>query len=75
VQDAKAAFRNALQKLSMTSWRDPLAVQKSKTTVARFCDAHRGDGKRYVVRADEILTALVELESAIRDCEDKSGEL
>jgi hypothetical protein len=29
-------------------------------------DAHRGDGKRYIVRADEKLTAFVELESAIR---------
>jgi hypothetical protein len=28
-------------------------------------DAHRGDGKRFVVRADELLTAFVELESAI----------
>jgi hypothetical protein len=27
-------------------------------------DAHRGDGKRFVVRADEKLTAFVELESA-----------
>ena len=25
-------------------------------------DAHRGDGKRYVVRADEKLTAFAELE-------------
>jgi len=29
-------------------------------------DAHRGDGKRFVVRADEKLTAFVELELAIR---------
>ena len=29
-------------------------------------DAHRGDGKRFVVRADEKLTAFVELESAAR---------
>jgi hypothetical protein len=29
-------------------------------------DAHRGDGKRFVVRADEKLTAFRELESAIR---------
>ena len=29
-------------------------------------DAHRGDGKRFVVRADEKLTAFIELESAIR---------
>ena len=27
-------------------------------------DAHRGDGKRFVVRADEKLTAFVELEFA-----------
>jgi hypothetical protein len=29
-------------------------------------DAHRVDGKRFVVRADEKLTAFVELETAIR---------
>ena len=29
-------------------------------------DAHRGDRKRFVARADEKLTALLELESAIR---------
>ena len=29
-------------------------------------DAHRGDGKRFVVRADEKLSAFVELELAIR---------
>jgi hypothetical protein len=34
-------------------------------------DAHRGDGKRFVVRADEKLTAFLELESAIWRC----GEL
>jgi hypothetical protein len=28
-------------------------------------DGHRGDGKRYIVRADEKLTAFVELEVAI----------
>ena len=28
-------------------------------------DAHRGDGKRFVVHADEILTAFLELEAAI----------
>jgi hypothetical protein len=29
-------------------------------------DAHRGDGKRFVVHADDKLSAFVELESAIR---------
>ena len=28
-------------------------------------DAHRGDGKRFVVRADEILTAFLKLERAV----------
>jgi hypothetical protein len=32
-----------------------------------IADAHRGDGKRFVVRADERLAAFIELESAIRD--------
>jgi hypothetical protein len=31
-----------------------------------IADAPRGDGKRFVVRADEKLTAFLELESAIR---------
>ena len=30
-------------------------------------DAHRDDGKRFVVRADEMLTAFVELERAIHE--------
>jgi hypothetical protein len=29
-------------------------------------DAHRDDGERFVVHADEKLTAFVELESAVR---------
>jgi hypothetical protein len=30
-----------------------------------IADAHRGDGKRFIVRADEERTAFLELESAI----------
>jgi hypothetical protein len=29
-------------------------------------DAHRGDGKRFVVHVDEMLTAFLKLEAAIR---------
>jgi hypothetical protein len=36
-----------------------------------IADAHRGYEKRFVVRADEKLTAFVELESTTRAC----GEL
>ena len=31
-----------------------------------IADAHRGDGERFVAHAEELLTAFVELESAIR---------
>jgi hypothetical protein len=34
-----------------------------------IADAHRDDGKRFVVRADEKLTAFIELESAVRDAQ------
>jgi hypothetical protein len=33
-----------------------------------IADAHRGDRKRFVVRADEKLTAFLELESVTRAC-------
>lgn len=39
-----------------------------------IADAHRGDGKRFVVRADEILTAFLELESTIRAGNGYSGQ-
>jgi hypothetical protein len=31
-----------------------------------IADAHRDDGRRFIVRADEKLTVFVQLESAIR---------
>jgi hypothetical protein len=31
-----------------------------------IADAHRDDGKRFIVRADELLAAFLELESATR---------
>ena len=40
------------------------AVDSNGRTIF-IADAHRGDGKRFVVRADEILTAFLELELAI----------
>jgi len=39
----------------------------SKGRTIFIVDAHRDDGKRYVVQADEKLTAFIELESAIKD--------
>ena len=47
------------------SWGCVATVDSNGRTIF-VADAHRGDGKRFVVRADEKLTAFVELESAIR---------
>ena len=47
------------------SWGCVSAVDSEGRTIW-IADAHRDDGKRFVVRADEKLTAFVELEPAIR---------
>ena len=40
------------------------AVDRKGRTIW-IADAHRGDGKRFIVRADEKLTAFLDLESTI----------
>jgi hypothetical protein len=59
------ASKNSAKKSSRELARFRSAVDSSGRTIW-IADAHRGDGKRYVVHADELLTAFVELESAIR---------
>ena len=51
--------------LRLTSWGCVSAIDSNGRTIW-IADAHRDDGKRFVVRADEKLTAFVELESVIR---------
>jgi hypothetical protein len=46
------------------SWGCVSAIDTQGRTIW-IADAHRDDGKRFVVRADERLTAFLELESAI----------
>jgi hypothetical protein len=46
------------------SWGCVSAIDSNGRTIW-IADAHRDDGKRFVMRADEKLTAFVELESAI----------
>jgi hypothetical protein len=41
-------------------------VKIGRTLLTAGVFTHRADGKRFVVRADEKLTAFLELESAIR---------
>jgi hypothetical protein len=48
------------------SWGCVSAIDFSGRTIW-IVDAHRDDGKRFVVRGDEKLTALVELERAIHE--------
>jgi hypothetical protein len=52
------------------SWGSFSAIDSDGRTIF-VGDAHRGDGKRFVVRADEKLTVFLELESVICAC----GEL
>ncbi len=47
------------------SWGCVSGVDSRGRTIF-VADAHRGDGKRFVVRADELLTAFWELEAAIQ---------
>ena len=49
------------------SWGCVSAIDSNGRTIW-IADAHREDGKRFVVHADEKLTAFVELEVAIRGC-------
>ena len=46
--------------------RKLMSTLDSRGRTIWIADAHRGDGKRFVVRADEKLTAFLELEAAIR---------
>ena len=48
------------------SWGYVSAIDSSGRTMW-IADAHRDDGKRFVVRADEKLTAFVELQRAIHE--------
>jgi hypothetical protein len=48
------------------SWGCVSAIDSNGRTIW-IADAHRDDGKRFVVRAEEKLTAFLELESAFRN--------
>ena len=62
-------YRPAVDCLNLSkagwSWGCVSAVDSCGRTIF-VADAHRDDGKRFLVRADEKLTAFVQLESAIR---------
>ena len=52
--------------LSKAGWSwGCVSTVDSQGRIKLVADAHRDDGQRFIVRADEKLTAFVELESAI----------
>jgi hypothetical protein len=54
--------------LSQAGWSyGYVSVVDSQGRTIWIADAHRDNGKRYVVRADEKLTAFLELERAIHE--------
>jgi hypothetical protein len=61
------SYRENIGNLSKAgwSWGCVSGVDSNGRTIW-IADAHRDDEKRFVVRADEKLTAFLELESAIR---------
>jgi SH3-like domain-containing protein len=58
------ASKNSARKSSRETARSRRAVDSNGRTIW-IADAHRDDGKRFVVRADEQLTVFIELEAAI----------
>jgi hypothetical protein len=58
------APRTGSSSLLFGTWRGLIFASAALHRSIFIADAHRDDGNRYVVRADEKLTALLELESA-----------
>jgi hypothetical protein len=58
------ASKNSARKSSREPARFRSTVDSNGQTIW-IADAHRGDGQRFVVHADEKLTAFLELERAI----------
>jgi hypothetical protein len=66
---ARGTGKNVADNLSKAgwSWGYVSAVDSQGRTIW-IADAHRGDGKRFVVHAEEKMTVFVDLESAMRGC-------
>ena len=58
------ASKNSARKGGREPARFRLTVDSNGRTIW-IADAHRDDGKRFIVQADDILTAFHELETAI----------
>jgi len=62
----RSARKSPLSNLSEAGWSwGCVSALDCEGRTIWIVDAHRDDGKRFVVRADEMLTAFVELHAAI----------
>ena len=62
----KRSWELVADKLNKAGWSlGCVSAVDSEGRTIWIADAHRGDGKRFVARADEKLTAFAELEAAI----------
>jgi hypothetical protein len=67
IRELRQASLIIADKLSASGWSlGYVSAIDSNGGTIWIVDAHRGDGKRFVVQADELLTPFVELELAIR---------
>ena len=65
----RANLRRKWSTILKTDWsRGCVSAVDSEGRTIWIADAHRGDGKRLVVRGDEKLAAFLELEGAICAC-------
>jgi hypothetical protein len=68
--------KQSADNLSKAGWSwDCVATLDSRGRTIFVADAHRGSGQRFIVRADEKLSAFVELESAIRIATQNQNDL
>jgi hypothetical protein len=68
VQAEKTEITERVSKIVFMDTRLSEAVASWQANLLIDADAHRDDEKRFVVHADEKLTAFVEIEWAIRAC-------
>jgi hypothetical protein len=67
--DSMKYWEISADNLSKAGWSwDCVASVDAHGRTIFIADTHRHDRKRFVVRADEKLTAFVELEAAVRGC-------
>jgi hypothetical protein len=67
IRRVKRYWEGIADNLSKAGWSwGCLSAVDSEGRTIWIVDAHRSDGKRFVVRADEKLTAFPELEAVIR---------